>query len=69
MYILRADFCSFYKCCKLNLLELNLKKCKHMTFFTHSKIEILSIAFANAVLDKGYSEPWYSIESQAQLSG
>ena len=27
---LTADFCSFYNWCKLNLLELNIKKCNHM---------------------------------------
>ena len=27
---LRADFCSFYKWCKLNLLDLDIKKCKQI---------------------------------------
>ena len=50
-YQLLANFYSFYKWCKLNLLELNIKKCKYMTFYRHSKIDTLySIEYA--ILDK-----------------
>ena len=49
--LLRADFCSFYKWCKLNLLELNIKTCKVKTFFRHSKIDTFYY-IGNAVLDK-----------------
>ena len=47
---LRSDFCSFYNWCKLNLLELNIKKCKHMTFFRHPTNDTF-YWIVNAVLD------------------
>ena len=34
----RADFCSIYKWRKLNLLELNIKNCKHITVLDEVKI-------------------------------
>ena len=49
--LLRADFWSSYKWCNVNLLELNIKKSKHITFFRHSMLDIF-FCIENDILDK-----------------
>lgn len=48
---LRTDVEYFYKWCNKNLLELNIKKCKHMTFFRSLKLDT-SYNFNGATLEK-----------------